>query len=499
MITKRSSEPTAEQALGHSRLRLGLAAFAALALLTSACGSSSDASSGASNEVSSEESSATASEGSTPTTEVESNDTADAVEIITIDHAFGSTDLPVDPQRVVVWGWAAADASVALGVVPVAIPAHGYGGDEEGVFPWFREAIDGLGEQMPAILPDQPEVPFEAIAANNPDLILAPYSGISEEEYALLSEIAPTVAFPELAWSTDWRDVITIVGTALGRTDEATALLADIDATVAEAAAAHPEFEGKTITMVADFGGTFYVYKPADPRVGFTLDLGFLSAPAVDELANGDSSFYYVLSPERVSELTSDILVSFAADQDAADAFMSSTMGQTMSQVQDDRVVSVIGAQFVAAVSPPTALSLLWSLDSYVDLLSAGVTGEDVATPAGATDFSEDEQAVADAWSIVFDSTTDLVTKAPYLENADSLAGTIEGYAEGGAAMGGVSLVTTAVTIDGDVATLVYDAWLNGVSSYKDLPGSLALVDGQWTVLEDEFCSFMSLARTPCE
>ena len=101
------------------------------------------------------------------------------------------------------------------------------------------------------MLPDQQEVPIEAIAAADPDLVLAPYSGITEAEYDQLSQIAPTVAPPGEAWATPWRETVEIVGEALGRSDDAEQLLADIDASVAEQAAEHPQLEGKTVAMAA--------------------------------------------------------------------------------------------------------------------------------------------------------------------------------------------------------------------------------------------------------
>ena len=300
----------------------------------------------------------------------DSDTAADAVRASSITHAFGSTELPADPQRVVTWGWGSADAAIALGVVPVAIPAQAYGGDDQGVLPWLRERLEADGEQVPEVLPDTQEVPVEAIAAAEPDLILAPYSGITETEYAQLSRIAPTVAYPEQAWATPWRDTIRIVGQALGRSDEAEALLEDIDATVAEQAADHPEFRGKSVALVASTPDAFYVYKPADPRVEFVLDLGFTSAESVDVLASGDDTFFYTLSTERLAELDSDVLVSYAASQAEADAFLSSPQAQLLPQVARGAVASVVGTELVASVSPPTALSLTWALEEYVAVLS---------------------------------------------------------------------------------------------------------------------------------
>jgi len=290
---------------------------------------------------------------------------------VTIEHAFGETTLDAQPTRVVTWGWGSADDAIALGVTPVAMPFQGYGGDADGVLPWITEAL--AGEEMPVILPDSDEPPYEDIAAAAPDVILAAYSGITEQEYDLLSQIAPVVAYPGDAWATPWRDLIEITGTALGKSAEADSLLASIDGEIADQAAAHPEFAGKSIALTSDSAGTFYVYKKEDPRVDFTLDLGFVSAPAVDELATDEASFYYTLSYEQLDQLSSDLLVNFGSTREESDAFLTASYAQAMPQVQAGAVASPVGAAFISSVSPPTGLSLSWGLDDYVALLAAAV------------------------------------------------------------------------------------------------------------------------------
>lgn len=293
---------------------------------------------------------------------------------VTIEHAFGETTIEEAPMRVVTWGWGAADAAVALGVTPVAMPFQAYGGDEQGVLPWISEALEEAGEEVPTVLPDSGEdVPFEEIAAAEPDVILAHYSGLTEEQYTTLSEIAPVVAYPGEAWSTPWRDVVTIAGEALGRQDEAEAVLAEIDGELAAAAEAHPEFEGLSLAAVWDMAGTFYVYADEDPRVEFMLDLGFTNAEAVDTLDTDESPFYFTLSHERLDELTSDVLVVYGTTQEEADAFLEAPYAQVMPQVTEGAVAPLVGAEFIASVSPPTALSLPWGLDDVVTQLAAAV------------------------------------------------------------------------------------------------------------------------------
>lgn len=293
---------------------------------------------------------------------------------VTIEHAFGETVITEKPERVATWGWSTADAAISLGVIPVAMPFQSYGGDDEGVLPWVREALDAAGAETPIILTNTGEdVPFEEIAAAAPDIILAQYSGITEEQYETLSEIAPTIAYPEAPWTTPWRDTISITGEALGLEAEAAAVLDDIDAELAAAAAAHPEFAGLTLATAWDVGGVFYVYADEDPRVEFMLDLGFVNAPAVDALDTDESPFYFTLSYERVAELESDVLVVYGNSEDEVLSVTEGGYAQSLPAIEQGAVAELVGVEFIAAVSPPSALSLSWGLDEVVAQLAEAV------------------------------------------------------------------------------------------------------------------------------
>lgn len=294
---------------------------------------------------------------------------------VTIKHAFGETTIDTAPKRIVTWGWGATDAVIALGQVPVAIPEATYGGDKEGVLPWVRDALDARDAQLPMLLDaTTEEVPLEQVATLDADLFLAPYSGLTKEDYTKLTALGlDVVAYPSKPWSTPWRDVITTTAQAIGATDKAEEVLADIDQRVAEAAGAHPEFKGVSVAQVWDDAGTFYVYLPADPRVAFSESLGLVSAESVSKLDTGEDTFYYTLSYEKLDELTSDILVVYADTQQELDRFLASKPAQLLPQVKAGTIAGVIGPSKVASVSPPTALSLTWGMNSYVDALSKAV------------------------------------------------------------------------------------------------------------------------------
>ncbi len=300
---------------------------------------------------------------------------------VTIEHAFGETTIAEQPEKVVTLGWGSSEAAIALGVVPVAIETQEYGGDDEGVLPWVAEELEEQGVDTPTLLPsaNAADPAYEEILLEEPDLILAPYSGITEEQYDKLAKIAPTVAYPEIPWSTPWREVIAITGEALGKDDEATRLVSDIDASVAETAEEHPEFAGVTIATLAADTTQLYTYTPADPRAAFLEDLGFETAPSVQDFADTaeEGAFYVAFSFEKADQLTSEVLLTYMDSEESQAALEGSAPYESMQQVQDDTVAAVVGESYVSSVSPPNALSVTWGLPHLVEQLEGAVANLD--------------------------------------------------------------------------------------------------------------------------
>lgn len=94
---------------------------------------------------------------------------------VTIKSAFGDVAVAAKPERVVTWGWSAQEVGLDLGVVPVGMPSFRYDGGDDGILPWTKGKVEELGVPMPAILPEAAQPPVEAIAALDPDVIIAPY------------------------------------------------------------------------------------------------------------------------------------------------------------------------------------------------------------------------------------------------------------------------------------------------------------------------------------
>lgn len=291
---------------------------------------------------------------------------------VTFEHIYGETVIEEAPERVATWGWGATDAVLALGIVPVAIPSSEYGGGDNRITPWVEEALDELGGEEPVLLDNSSfELSVEELLATDPDVLIASYSGLTQEEYdAVTAAGIPVVAPEEALWATPWRDVITDTGAALGLETEAQELLAELDQQVADAAAEHPEFEGTSIAYADDDVDTFYLYLPADPRVEILEDLGFVSAPAVTELDSGESTFYTTVSSENLDQVVADVLFTQAEAQQDLDDFLASDRGRLIPAVAAGAVAPIVGEENVAAVSP-TALTLPWILPEIVEQLAA--------------------------------------------------------------------------------------------------------------------------------
>ncbi|MFC8180177.1 MULTISPECIES: iron-siderophore ABC transporter substrate-binding protein [Nocardiaceae] len=287
---------------------------------------------------------------------------------VSIDTKFGDVTVPERPQRVVALGWADAETALALGVQPVgASDWLAFGGD--GVGPW----ADGLYDSPPEIIGTQ-EPSYEAVAALEPDLILDTKSSGDQERYDKLTQIAPTVALPDGAdnYLTTVEQQVTMVSAALGESEKGAQLLADLDGRFRTAAAEHPEFEGKTITVGA-FSGTGYgAYISDSTRVVFMKKLGFVSSPAIDALTatrTGSTGFSVPVSEEELNTLDADVVVIFPV-QRSADDVTSNPLFQQIPAVRDGRSLVFDDPDVAKSYSTNSILSATYALDTVVPMIA---------------------------------------------------------------------------------------------------------------------------------
>ncbi len=166
---------------------------------------------------------------------------ADGAFPVTIEHAYGETTIESQPERIATVAWANHEVPLALGVVPVGMSKATWGDDDgDGVLPWVEDALEELGAETPVLFDETDGIDFEAVADTAPDVILAAYSGLTQEEYDTLSKIAPVVAYPDVAWGTSYEDMIRLNSAAIGLADEGDQLIEDLHAEVEAALADLP-------------------------------------------------------------------------------------------------------------------------------------------------------------------------------------------------------------------------------------------------------------------
>jgi iron complex transport system substrate-binding protein len=287
---------------------------------------------------------------------------------VTVTDTFGTVTISSPPKTVVSAGRTDHDVLLALGVVPVAVyrfvPVM-----KKGVGPW---ALSRLGDADPKILTNP--LNYELIASLTPDLILDVQSFADKKQYDTLSDIAPTVGLPKGATpnAVPWQQSTEFIATALGRQQDGQKLVAQTNSFLTARAKAHPAFAGKTVSVLLTYGTEVGAYAASDTRMQLLTALGFTPSPFVKGL--GDKTFFTQLSPERLADVASDVVVVLSqtgqsqSQQLAAFPTLASIPGY-----RDGRVLFVSDLNVALAMSSASVLSIPYAVNALEPLL-AGAT-----------------------------------------------------------------------------------------------------------------------------
>lgn len=350
----------------------GVAAAVAISLSLAACSSSTSGT----ETTSAPEGSAPAASASAPGA---SASPSAAAFPITITHAFGETTIPAKPERIAAVAWSNHEVPIALGIVPVGMSKATWGDDDaDGVLPWVEEALTALGAPTPVLFDETDGLNFEAVADTKPDVILAPYSGLTQEDYDTLSKIAPVVAFPEVAWGATWEEMVDMSSTALGLASEGAALEADLQAQVQAALDAHPELKDKKVLFsyidpkdMSQIG----FYTSHDTRPSFLANLGMPLPAIVEEMSAGTEEFYTSVSAEEADRFDDvDLFVTYGdAGSDFVAQLQADPLLSKIPAIQSGAVAILENSTPLAASANPSPLSIGWGIDEYFALLAGAL------------------------------------------------------------------------------------------------------------------------------
>jgi iron complex transport system substrate-binding protein len=286
-------------------------------------------------------------------------------ETVSVEHVYGTTTVEGRPSKVVSLDTQWTDVLIALGEPPV-----GYVLDpnvEGGSFPWRDDQLaDSTG------ISTIDGVPYEQVAALQPDLIVGSYLIEDEAAYRRLSEIAPTIPLLGSRDVDPWQDMATVAGDFLGDPSQAAGLVADAEALTAGVRAELPGLEGKTVAM-ANYVPGDAIYVVSDPEDGANVlfeQLGLSLAPTILDAADGSASGRVELSLENVGMLDADVLVLFTNGADP-----TSLVGYSSLPAVRGGTAVVLDYAAVVGLNTPTPLSIPYSLELIRPALDAAGSG----------------------------------------------------------------------------------------------------------------------------
>ncbi|MEL6398356.1 MAG: iron-siderophore ABC transporter substrate-binding protein [Cyanobacteria bacterium J06626_4] len=282
-------------------------------------------------------------------------ETDNTVPTRSVEHAMGTTAVPMAPERVVVLDYAPLDSALALEVEPIGrmtiLPSSLYPSSVETM------PIVGTGRQ-----PD-----LETILQLQPDLILGNRRS-SGQIYSKLAQIAPTVLTPDNGREGEWQDNFQLYAEALGKPEQAEQLLADYQQRVEAVQAALPQApEAIAVSVIAHWSGGIVAYS-VDSFPGSVLkDVGLARNPA-----QGEGKHYGIqLSREDLTQIDGDVIFllynSGSEDSVGKAAFVSDPLWSQLNAVQQGIVCEVSSANWAGGRSILAANQILADVEACLN------------------------------------------------------------------------------------------------------------------------------------
>ncbi|TSE01429.1 ABC transporter substrate-binding protein [Skermania sp. ID1734] len=283
------------------------------------------------------------------------SDPSAGADAVTIAHAQGKTTIDGVPKRIVALGNQWLDATLALGVVPVAYVdnvAVIAGGKTP---PWEPASLS-----QSKALKSSGDI-TEQVAALNPDLILAPGFMVDKAMYDRLSGVAPTIPGLTNAQIDSWSQQIEVLGKVLHKQGQAKQVIAGVDGKIDAVAQRLPGLRGKTFitTLLASPSQLMVLADPKDGASEVFARLGMHIPQHIVDAAPGGGRL--ALSAERVGDLDADLVV--AAAMGGMEKTFTSLPGYSSLPAVRKKSVAFVNLTDASGLNQPTALSLPYLLN----------------------------------------------------------------------------------------------------------------------------------------
>ncbi|MYL57979.1 ABC transporter substrate-binding protein [Virgibacillus halodenitrificans] len=288
-----------------------LAVIAFIALFTVACGTSEE-----------ENKTSGSDEGS------KKEESSEQPETITVKHELGETEVPKNPEKVVVFDFGMLDTMNKLGIEVTALPKK--------IIPkYLSEYNDEKYENVGSLK----EPDFEKIAEIDPDLIII--SGRQSDVYEQLKELAPTVylGLDATRYMDSFKENVTTVGEIFGKEEEVKTELEDIEGLISSVNEKAEKLDKKALLLLAN-DDKISAYGP-NSRFGLIHDV--LGLPAADENIEASThgmnvSFEYVVEQNPELLYVIDRSAAIGAEGSSAKQMVENELVENTTAYKNDDI-----------------------------------------------------------------------------------------------------------------------------------------------------------------
>ena len=244
-----------------------------------------------------------------------------------IKHEMGETTVPDNPQRIVVLEFSFVDALAAVGITPV-----GVADDNKGEGALIPEIASKLGEWTPVGARKQPSL--EVVSSLNPDLIIADLKR-HEAIVGELNGIAPTIVLRGLQGTyEDNVASMSVIGEALGLSDQMEKRIAEHRSTIEALAAKVPASESRTVLPAVVWADGFNAHASSSYTGELLEKIGFKNA-----IQSAPGKPYATMTLENLIAIDPDVIFLMKySDVTIVDGWKSNPLWNVLKAVKNNQI-----------------------------------------------------------------------------------------------------------------------------------------------------------------